>query len=137
MPDLIVLDGGKGQLSSARKILKKFGIDQPVIALAKRKEEIVRPNQKNPIVLSNNSQSLQLLKQIRDEAHRFAIGYYRKRHQAETKRSALDEIPGIGPKTKKKLLFAFGSVQKIKEASWKDLEKVIGSKLARKIKEYL
>ena len=84
LPDLIVLDGGKGQLSSARKILKKFGIDQPVIALAKRKEEIVRPNQKNPIVLSNNSQSLQLLKQIRDEAHRFAIGYYRKRHQAET-----------------------------------------------------
>jgi len=137
LPDLIILDGGKGQLSSVIKVLNILSIAKPVIALAKREEEIFRPNQKNPVRLSNNSPSLRLLQQIRDEAHRFAIGYYRKRHQAETKKSVLDEILGIGPKTKKKLLFAFGSVQKIKEASWKDLEKVVGGKMTRKIKEYL
>lgn len=137
LPDLVILDGGKGQLSAAAKVLETFRISRPVIALAKREEEIFLPSRKNPIILTQNSQGLKLLQRIRDEAHRFAIGYYRKKHQAETRRSILDEIAGVGPKTKRKLLFTFGSVQKIKKASWKDLEKTVGGNLTKKIKEYI
>lgn len=137
LPDLIILDGGKGQLSVVKVVLRDFKISKPLIALAKREEEIFVPGKKDALPLPPDSLSLKLLKQIRDEAHRFAIDFYRRSHQKETKKSLLDDIPGIGPKTKKALISAFGSVKNIQDSSLSDLEKIVGKKLAKRIKEYI
>lgn len=137
LPDLVIVDGGKGQLSVATAVLKRLKIKMPILALAKREEEIYLPEQQDSLKLPITSRSLRLLQQIRDEAHRFAIGFYRKRHQKELSYSLLDEIPGIGPITKKALIKSFGSVKNIQEKSFSDLEKVVGKKLARRIGEYL
>jgi len=138
LPDLVLIDGGKGQLNAARAAMKEAGADSiPTTSLAKENEEIFIPDKPKPIILSRSSQGLQLLQRLRDEAHRFAIGYYQKIHRGETFTSALDAIPGIGPKRKRALLRKFGSVQAIKEASAEELASVSGMtrSAVKKIKE--
>ncbi|MCL0094817.1 excinuclease ABC subunit UvrC [Dehalococcoidales bacterium] len=140
LPDLVVIDGGKGQLNAARAVMDELEVKSvPVASLAKENEEIFIPQKKEPVVLPVNSPALHLLQQLRDEAHRFALGYHQKIRKKETLASALDTIPGIGPKRKRTLLKQFGSVQAIQEASVEDLATIrsMNKSLARRIKEYL
>ncbi len=140
MPDLVLVDGGKGQLNTARTIMKDIEAESiPVASLAKENEEIFIPRRARPIVLPRSSPGLQLLQRLRDEAHRFAITYYRKRHRREAFSSALDNIPGIGPRRKRALLRQFGSVKNIREAPEEELAatKGITSSLVKKLKDYL
>jgi excinuclease ABC subunit C len=126
-PNLVVIDGGKGQLNRAVEVMQELGVsDVTTISLAKRMEEVFVPESPEPIVVPRGSDALYLLQSIRDEAHRFALAYHRlKRNKAMT-RSALDGIPGLGPTRRKKLLKHFGSVKKIREASVDDLNAVAG-----------
>jgi excinuclease ABC subunit C len=122
-PDLIVIDGGKGQLSSAFSVLQKLNHkDQPIIGLAKRLEEIFLPNHSEAQFLPRTSSSLKLLQQIRDEAHRFAITYHRQKRKKRTIQSDLDKIPGVGPKRRNEILKKFGSVKNIKNLDLLDLK---------------
>jgi excinuclease ABC subunit C len=123
LPDLIMVDGGKGQLSAAVKALQSIGLwPHPIIGLAKRLEEVFIPSSKDPQTIPRTSSSIKLLQQLRDEAHRFAITFHRERRKKRTLQSELDDIPGIGEKRKKMLLNKFGSLKKIKEASQEDLK---------------
>jgi excinuclease ABC subunit C len=137
LPDLVILDGGKGQLSSGVSVFARGGIKIPIVALAKQEEEIFVPGKQLSIRISHDSESLKLLQRIRDEAHRFAIGFYRSSHRKATHRSLLDEIPGVGPKLKKKLIREFGSVQGIRDADVAQLEKAVGKKTAKIVRDYL
>jgi excinuclease ABC subunit C len=139
MPDLILIDGGKGQLNTALAALKETGIEVPVISLAKENEEIFLPRRKNPLVLPKSSPGLQLLQRLRDEAHRFAISYFSNLHRRRAFTSALDAVPGIGPRRKSALIRQFGSVQGIREASVEELAAATGMtrEQANRIKEYL
>ncbi|OGO20234.1 MAG: excinuclease ABC subunit C [Chloroflexi bacterium RBG_16_50_9] len=139
MPDLVLIDGGKGQLNAALSALHDAGSSVPVASLAKENEEIFVPRRKEPIVLPSSSPGLQLLQRLRDEAHRFAISYYTRVHHRQTFTSNLDGIPGIGPKRKRALLRQFGSIQRIKEASFDELIAATGmaQSQAKKVKEYL
>jgi len=140
LPDLILIDGGKGQLNAAREAMRESGVESvPIASLAKEKEEIFAPWKTRPIALPHSSPGLQLLQRLRDEAHRFAIGYHQRLRKRETFASTLDDIPGIGPKRKRALLKQFGSVQSIRTASEKELATAGGmsQSLAKKIKEYL
>jgi excinuclease ABC subunit C len=139
-PDLILIDGGKGHLNAALEILQELGLNAvPSAALAKEKEEVFVPGRSEPLNIPRTSAALHLLQRVRDEAHRFALGYHRKLRHKESIASALDSVPGIGPKRKKALLKNFGSVRSIKEASIDELSQVPGitGKLAEKVKEYL
>ncbi len=133
-PDLILIDGGKGQLSTAVKVLKQSGVNIPIIGLAKRLEEIFKPGINKPIRLPANSIGLFLLQRIRDEAHRFAITFHRQLRSRKSLTSVLDEISGIGPNKKKQLLSRFGSAKKIQTASLTDLAAIVGKKTAETIK---
>ena len=137
LPDLIIIDGGKGQLSSSQKALKKSGLDIPMISIAKREEELFLPSNPTPILLSYNSPALYLIQRMRDEAHRFTITFHRSLRSKEQIKSALDDIAGIGPKTKKVLLQKFGSVAGIKKASDKDIEELLGKKKTSLLREQL
>lgn len=131
MPDLIIIDGGKGQLKYAQNALKNLGIKKyNIIGLAKRLEEIVLPDQQETMLLPRTSSSLKLLQQIRDEAHRFAITFHRERREKRIITTELLEIKGIGEKIANKLLTEFGSVDNIKKLSLEELSKSIGSKKA-------
>ncbi|MDP6038101.1 MAG: excinuclease ABC subunit UvrC, partial [Candidatus Latescibacteria bacterium] len=135
-PDLLLIDGGKGQLSSAVDALQSLGIkDQPVIGLAKRLEEVFMSGLSAPQNIPKTSSSLKLLQMLRDESHRFAITYHRKLRQKRTLTSELDEIPGVGPSRRKALLRHFGSVKRIREAALEDVIAVDGvsAKLAETI----
>ncbi len=134
IPDLIVIDGGKGQLGIAASIIQNSKFKIPVIGLAKRLEEIYLPNKKDPIVLPIDNPALQLLQRLRDEAHRFGITYHRNLRSKQAVRSALDDIPGIGHKTKKLLKEKFGTVKNIRQASLDELAAVVGERLAELIK---
>nr|MDA3814471.1 excinuclease ABC subunit UvrC [Candidatus Cloacimonadota bacterium] len=139
-PDLIVIDGGKGQLSKSFNILKEMKIeDIEIISLAKRIEEVFLPDIKNSIILPRNSSALRVLVTIRDEAHRFAINFHRKRRKKRTLTSELDKIIGVGEQTKFSLLKKFGSVDNIGNASLMELMSIkgIGDKSAKLILEYL
>lgn len=136
-PDLIMIDGGKGQLSAAKKILDELFVRASVIALAKREEEIFKPNQKDPIRLPYDSDALYLIQRMRDEAHRFTISYHRLLRSKRSTRSMLDDIPGIGPKTKKQLLRHFRSVKNLRAAAPQELEKVIGQAKMAVLQDYL
>ncbi|HHT49110.1 MAG TPA: excinuclease ABC subunit UvrC [Firmicutes bacterium] len=126
-PDLIVIDGGKGQLNAVGAVLAELGLDaQPVISLAEKEEEIFVPGKENPLRLERKDHALHLLQQIRDEAHRFALTFHRSRREKQSFVSVLDRIKGIGPKRKKALLAKFGSPQKIREASLEELLAVEG-----------
>ncbi|MFM5882266.1 excinuclease ABC subunit UvrC [Methanobrevibacter gottschalkii] len=129
-PDLIVIDGGKGQLGMACGVLEKLNITHiPIIGLAKEFEEIYIPNSKRPIIIPKNNRALHLLQQVRDESHRFAITYHRKLRSNDIQASSLDDIVGIGKKRKINLLREFGSVDNIKEASIEELAKIDGMNL--------
>ena len=126
-PNLVVIDGGKGQLNSALEVMDELGIDDvAVVALAKRMEEIFVPGRSEPVIIPRGSEALYLLQHIRDEAHRFAITYHRKRRGKRMTQSALDNIAGLGEVRRKKLLRHFGSVKRIREASLEDLYEVRG-----------
>lgn len=138
MPDLIIVDGGKGQLSSALKSLEELGIkNQPIIALAKKFEEIYFPNLEFPQSLPKSSPALYLLQRIRNEAHRFAITFHRDVRAKRTLSTRLLEVKGIGEKRAKILLSKFGSIEGIKQAPIEELEKILGKTVARNLKEFL
>lgn len=137
IPHLLVIDGGKGQLSSALKVLKEAGLNIPVIGLAKREEEIFAPGEKNPLFLPKDSQAQFLLQRLRNEAHRFANEHRKKRMAKHAIGSALDDVPGIGIKTKQALLLEFGSVQHIQEASDKALLTLVSDTQLQALRKYL
>jgi len=139
MPDLVLIDGGKGQLNAALSALKETGSDIPAASLAKENEEIFLPRRKEPLVLAKSSPGLQLLQRLRDEAHRFAVSYFTTVHRRKTFTSALDGIPGVGPRRKSALLRQFGSIRRIREASLEELTAATGMtrEQAKRIKEHL
>jgi excinuclease ABC subunit C len=139
LPDLVLVDGGKGQVSAAQEVLEEAGLAIPLIGLAKKEEVIHRPGAADPLALPRDSVALYLLQRLRDEAHRFAITYHRSRRDKAGLRSRLDEIPGIGPRRKATLLKKFGSVQGIREASEEQVAAIpgISRALAHEIKERL
>jgi len=137
MPDLIMVDGGKGQLSSAVEVLQRLGLSSiPIIGLAKRLEEVFMPEESEPVTIARTSSSLRLLQQVRDEAHRFAITYHRKLRSKRILNTELDLIKGIGKARAKELLEAFGSVQGVKFATEEQIGEIVGTKLAAEIKDY-
>ena len=139
-PDLIIVDGGKGQLGAALEVLRELGIeDQPIAALAKQNEELFLPGRSHPVVLPRTSQALFLVQRLRDEAHRFAITYHRNVRGKRAIVSGLDEIRGVGSARKKALVRRFGSVSELRRASAEEIAAVpgIGPKLAASIKSQL
>jgi len=141
IPDLLIVDGGKGQLSRAIKVLEHFNLIGriPVAALAKQNEELYIPGRSDPILLPRHSQGLYLMQRVRDEAHRFAITSHRKQRTRTGLVSRLDTIPGIGPARRKALILHFGSIQNIMEADIDELVKIPGitESLAYSIKSHL
>ena len=140
LPDLVMVDGGKGQLMAALRALWKLEIrDLPVIGLAKQMEEIHVPDQTLPIRLPRNSPALHLIQRLRDEAHRFANAYHQKLRKRRVQESVLDEFPGLGNKRKLALLQHFGSIQRLREASAEAIATVpgIGPKMAAALQEFL
>jgi excinuclease ABC subunit C len=148
LPDLVIIDGGKGQLSAAMEVMNELHLDIPTIGVAKEEgshtkldtaEEIYIPGSPEPIILPRTSQALYMVQRIRDEAHRFSITYHRKLRSERTFKSVLDEIPGIGPRRKQALMKHFGSVRAISAASIDDLAALDGMTraAAEKVKEYI
>lgn len=139
-PDLVLIDGGKGQLNAALEVRQELGLDSiPMVSLAKENEEVFMPGDPQPVRIDKDSPALHILQRARDEAHRFAISYHHKLRRKEVTASALDNIPGIGPKRKKALLKKFGSIEAIKETSLEELSQTEGitPALAKKVKEEL
>ena len=137
LPDLVVIDGGKGQLSAAKEVLDELGYqDLAVVGLAKEREEIFRPEHDEPVLLPTTSPALYLMQRLRDEAHRFAITYHRSLRAKAATRSAFDDLPGVGPKRRAALLRVFGSAKRVREAPVEQVAAVpgIGPALAAKIK---
>ena len=140
LPDLVILDGGKGQLSAGLSALADAGrLQIPIVALAKEREELFRPDRSDQIVLPRTSQSLYLVQRIRDEAHRFAVTYHQSLRSKRAIRSVLDDVSGVGPAKKRALLKKFGSVRGMREAGVEDLAAVagVGPSLAKRIKDAL
>ena len=139
LPDLIIIDGGKGQLGRVVQVLEKYGLfgKIPVVGLAKREEEIFFPHKSEPLLLPRHSQGLYLVQRIRDEAHRFGITAHRARRSKQGMASILDSIPGVGPARRKSLLKHFGSVDKIREASLDELAAVVPQDVAASLKAHL
>ncbi|MGM0445273.1 MAG: excinuclease ABC subunit UvrC [Bacillota bacterium] len=140
LPDLILIDGGKGQLNAALDILKELDIENiQIIGLAKREEEVFVPEREKPYLIPRNSNALHLLQRVRDEAHRFAVNYHRKLRSRRITHSMLERIPGIGPQKRQALLKHFGSLAKIRRASLSELKEVegISDNLAQVIDDYL
>lgn len=139
LPQLVVIDGGKGQLAFAYEALSELGIIDKLtlVSLAERMEEVYRVGDPYPLFLDRNSQALKLLQHIRDEAHRFGITFHRKLRSKSQVVSALDGIKGVGPKTEQRLLMHFGSVKRISEASFEELSALVGPKLAKVLQEAL
>jgi excinuclease ABC subunit C len=140
LPDLVIIDGGKGQVSAAREVLDELGLhDLPMAGLAKEREELFVPGSSEPIVLPATSQALYLLQRLRDEAHRFAITYHRQLRGKAATRSVLDDLAGVGPARKRALLRVFGSSRALKGATVEEIAAVpgIGTGLAARIREHL
>ncbi len=138
LPQLIIIDGGKGQLSSAVSSLKKLGIDKKVtvIGIAKRLEELYYPNDSLPMYLDKKSETLKIIQHLRDEAHRFGITFHRKKRDKGTLKTELEEIEGIGKSTAEKLLTHFKSVKRIKDASAEELSKILNKKQVATLVNY-
>jgi excinuclease ABC subunit C len=157
-PDLLLIDGGKGQLAAVLGVLDELGIEIPAIGLAKREEEIIRRRSAETpissghyddevwiyanvdfevILLPKDSHVLQLLQRVRDEAHRFAVTYHALLRGKRQTSSLLDQIPGVGPVTRKKIIKTFGSVQGLKQATPEEIIAALGNKTAQVVQEYL
>ena len=126
MPDLIIIDGGKGQLSSAVEILNKFNYPNDLISLAKREEEVFKPNQSIPYILARGSYSLRVVQLARDEAHRFAITFNRQLRAKGMYKGGLESIAGVGPASRRALLRNFKTIENIKNATLEELEQTKG-----------
>jgi excinuclease ABC subunit C len=140
MPDLVIIDGGKGQVSAAKEVLDELGLhDLPLAGLAKEREELFLPGASEPVVLPSTSSALYLVQRLRDEAHRFAITYHRDLRSKRQTRSAFDDLPGVGPKRRRALLRVFGSAKRVREAPVEQIAAVpgIGPALANRIKATL
>jgi len=139
LPDLFVIDGGKGHLNTALEVLGRMKVSAPVISIAKQEEDLYLPGQDYPLALGRDTAALQMVGRLRDEAHRFAQDYHHRLRKKKSQASALDEVPGVGPARKKALLRRFGSLKQLREASLEDIAAVsgIGKTLARIIKESL
>jgi excinuclease ABC subunit C len=140
MPDLVIVDGGKGQVSAAKEVLDELGLhDLPLAGLAKEREELFLPSASDPILLPPTSSALYLVQRLRDEAHRFAIAYHRDLRAKRSVRSAFDDLPGVGPKRKRELLKVFGSVKRVRDAPIEQIAAVpgISRSLAERIKATL
>jgi len=138
LPDLVVVDGGKGQLSAAVQALEKLGLrgKVPVIGIAKRLEEIYFPGDSIPIYIDKKSETLKIIQHLRDEAHRFGITHHRNRREKGSLKSQLSDIKGIGPQTEKILLNTFKSVAGIKRASEEELVKAVGAAKAKVLRGF-
>jgi excinuclease ABC subunit C len=138
LPQLIVIDGGKGQLSSAVESLEKLGLRGKIsiISIAKRLEEIYYPNDPFPLHLNKKSETLKIIQHMRDEAHRFGITHHRNKRTKASIITELHNIDGIGENTIEKLLKTFGSVKRVKEASYQALESAVGKAKAKIVSEY-
>jgi excinuclease ABC subunit C len=137
LPDLVLIDGGKGQLGAAEKALEELGLgEQPVASLAKKEELIYVRGREEPLALPHSSPVLQLVQRVRDEAHRFAIGFHRQARSKRTLRSELDEIAGVGPATRRKLLSRFGSVRGVRSASEAELASAVGKAVAARVRRH-
>jgi excinuclease ABC subunit C len=137
LPDLIVVDGGKGQLSADVKVLETLGLAEiPIVGLAKEREELFLPGRPDPVLLPASSPALYLVQRLRDEAHRFAITYHRDLRRKAAVKSVFDDLPGIGPARKRALLRTFGSAKRVAEAPVEQIAAVpgIGRTLAERIK---
>jgi excinuclease ABC subunit C len=137
MPDLVLVDGGRGQLQAALTALDRIGVELPVVGLAKREEEIWLPGRPDPIRLSRKDPALQLIQRLRDEAHRFAITRHRGRRSKRMRETSLMEIPGIGPTRARILLRRFGSLSGLAAADPKEVEEAVGPASARAVREHL
>ncbi len=140
LPDLVIVDGGKGQLSAAVEVMRELGVYHiPTFGLAKRHEELFAPDEETPIILPRGSEALYLVQRVRDEAHRFAITYHRQVRRKAATASVLDSIPGVGPKKKRALLRKFGSLKAVREAGVDEIASTTGytRSLAEKVKEYV
>jgi len=136
-PDLILLDGGKSQLNAGISVLEKLGINIPIIGLAKKQEEIYLPNKKDPIQLPLDSEVLKIFQYVRNEAHRFAVRLHKKQREKKYTGSILDDLKGIGPARRKKLLQHFKSIEGIQRATVDEIAEIVGKKLAEMIKKEL
>jgi excinuclease ABC subunit C len=138
LPDLILIDGGRGQLSAAVAALDDLGLENQAVAAIAKKEEVlfVKGREDHPIELPRESAVLHLIQAMRDEAHRFAVSYHRRRREMRDLTSELDEIPGIGEVRKKVLLRAFGSLERVKQAKYEELAPYVGPRAAAQILEY-
>jgi excinuclease ABC subunit C len=137
LPELVLIDGGKGQLGAAVEALEELGLgDQPVASLAKREELLFVRGKDMPVALPRSSPVLQLVQRVRDEAHRFAVGFHRQTRSKRTLHSALDDIPGIGPAKRRKLLSAFGSLRGVRGASEAELATVVGPAMAARVRAH-
>lgn len=138
LPDMILIDGGRGQLNAALAALNKLGIEEiPIAGLAKREEEIYVPGRDEPIRLERRDPALQLLQMVRDETHRFSVSSHRRRRSKRTLHSALDDMPGIGDKRRRLLIERFGSVSGVRQASAQDLMNVLGRKVGQTLYDEL
>jgi excinuclease ABC subunit C len=140
MPDLVIIDGGKGQVSAARIVLDELGLhDLPMAGLAKEREELFLPGRSEPIVLPATSSALYMLQRLRDEAHRFAITYHRQLRAKAATKSSLDDLAGVGPARKRALLRVFGSSRGLRKASVAEIAAIpgIGPALAQRIRTHL
>jgi excinuclease ABC subunit C len=135
LPDLIVIDGGKGQLNAAAEALKELGIYGKcgLIGIAKKLEEIYFPDDPLPLYLDKKSPTLKVIQHIRDEAHRFGIKHYRKKHLKDILHTELTAIPGIAEKTAEKLMITFGSTENVKNASLEELTSCVGKSKAKSV----
>jgi excinuclease ABC subunit C len=137
MPDLIVVDGGRGQLQAALTALDRLGVEAAVIGLAKREEEIWLPDRPEPLRLSRKDPALKLVQRLRDEAHRFAIKRHRGRRSKRMRETSLTSIPGIGPTKARILLKRFGSLSGVAAAQPNDVAAAVGPATARAVADYL
>ena len=137
-PQLIIIDGGKGQLSSSLKALEKLELRGKIaiVGIAKRLEEIYFPGDSVPLFIDKRSESLKLIQHLRNEAHRFSLAHHRNKRSKSSLHSTLDDVPGIGPKSKADLLKKFTSIKRIKDASIKELTEVLGNSKAQKLNKY-
>jgi excinuclease ABC subunit C len=136
-PSLVIIDGGAGQLGRAVKVLKDFELDIPVAGLAKRLEEVYQPGRNGPLMIPRGEEALYLLQNVRDEAHRFAVTYHRSLRTKRMVDSVLDSVAGIGPTRKRMLLRKFGSLKRLRSATFEEIAEVVPKPVAHDLVEAL